>query len=222
MVDDVLSTLGRVAQAYAVGTAIGFCCGILCGISKRPRRLLKAILSALLVLPGMALAPLAIILLGFGDRAIVAVGIVAAAFPVAYNTLAGIENVAQELTEAAAIDGATRLETLHWILLPLTVPYVTTGLRLAMTKTWRTVIAVEFVAAANTGIGYAILDAMEYLRLDIALRYVTVVAITHVILTKVFNVAETLTVECWEACSRVRARRVRGRTPGCDSPVCVS
>jgi ABC-type nitrate/sulfonate/bicarbonate transport system permease component len=76
-----------------------------------------------------------------------------------------------------------------WLVqVPASKGAILTGLELSLAKSWRTVIAVEFVAAANHGLGYAIWDAAEYLRFDVVASGIAIVMVGHWLLNRLVKV----------------------------------
>lgn len=189
MVVDTLVTLKRFLLALLGGTSFGFALAILLMFFDRFRQTVETGLAALMTVPGMALAPLAIVLLGFGDLPIVVVGLVTAIFPMAYSTLAGLQSVNPELLEAGRVDGASDWQVVWLVQVPASKGAILTGLELSLAKSWRTVIAVEFVAAANYGLGYAIWDAAEYLRFDTVAVGIAIVMVGHWLLNRLVRLA---------------------------------
>jgi len=118
-------------------------------------------------IPGIALAPLFIIWFGFGDPTIVITGSLSTFFPVIYSTAAGVRSVDHQLIRAAQIMGTPTSQIPLKVHLPWSSAYILNGLKLGLARGWMTVIAVEFVAASNFGLGYMIWNASEYLRSDI-------------------------------------------------------
>src|SRR5437879_12355130 len=66
---------------------------------------------------------------------------------------------------AAQALGATRFQIFCHVALPATVPYILTGMRLAMTNSFVTIVAAELVAA-NNGLGKMLWDARLYMLVD--------------------------------------------------------
>ena len=188
MLDHLLATLWRALAAVALGCAAGVPIGAALGLMPRGR-IVEAVLSAPMTVPGMALAPLALMAFGFGDVPIVAVGAVAAFFPAAFQAAAGVRSVEPEIVEAARVDGASEVVALVSVRLPASAAIVVEGLGLALTKGWRTVVAIEFVAAASRGLGYAVKDAAEYIRLDRVFVFAAVILGVHWTLRKGFGLA---------------------------------
>jgi NitT/TauT family transport system permease protein len=158
------ATIGRLLIASVAGSVLGIVFGTLMGVFRPVSRFFDPLIAVLMPVPGIAMAPLFIVWFGFGNPTIVSLGILATFFPLAYNTAAGVRSVDRQLVRAARLMGASQIATLHQVFLPWAAGYVLVGLRLGLARCWRTIVAVEFIAAANWGLGYMIWDAAEYLR----------------------------------------------------------
>ena len=86
-------------------------------------------------------------------------------FIVIINTAAGVSAVAPNKIRAARSLGAGPLQVFFFVALPATVPYILTGMRLAMANSFVTIIAAELVAA-NNGLGRMIWDSRMYMLVD--------------------------------------------------------
>jgi len=192
------TTLKRLLLAATEGTLVGFVAGLCMGLSYRFYRFFDPIITVIMPIPGIAMAPLFIIWLGFGDVTIVTVGAIATFFPVAHNTSTGVRSVDKQLVRAAQIMGARRIKVLTQVYIPWSSVYLFTGIKLGLARCWRTVIAVEFIAAANWGFGYMIWDAAEYLNASVVYGGIVLLALTFTFLEKgLINSLEHLTVEKW-------------------------
>ena len=81
------------------------------------------------------------------------------------NTAAGVSAVAPNKIRAARSLGASRGQVFLHVALPATMPFILTGMRLAMGNSFVTIIAAELVAA-NAGLGKMIWDARLYMLVD--------------------------------------------------------
>jgi len=190
--------LQRALVASLIGITLGILVGILMGTSRLIYRFFDPLITVLMPIPGIAMAPLFIIWLGFGDPTIVALGTIATFFPLAYNTAAGVRSIDIQLVHAAQIMGAGKTSILFGVYLPWAAGYVLTGLRLGLARCWRTVIAVEFIAAANWGLGYMIWDAAEYLRAGIVYGGIGLLIVLYFAIEKgLINTLEKNTLEKW-------------------------
>ena len=191
-------TLKRLFFAAMAGIFVGILAGAFMGLSKWVYRFLDPILSLIMPIPGIAMAPIFIVWMGFGDQTIIAVGAIATFFPVAYNTSTGVRSVDKQLVRAARIMGAKKIRILVQVYLPWAAVYLGNGIKLGLARGWRTVIAVEFIAAANWGLGYMIWDGAEYLRAGIVYGGIILLAITFTLIEKgLIGGLERVTIEKW-------------------------
>ncbi|MGD9675614.1 MAG: ABC transporter permease [Candidatus Bipolaricaulia bacterium] len=192
------ASLQRVFLSAIIGTVAGVCAGLLMGTSRQVRRFCEPLITVLMPIPGIAQAPLFIIWLGFGDPTIVTVGAIAAFFPIAFNTAAGVRSIDIQLVRAAEIMGTSRVARLFGVYLPSSLGYVMLGLKLGWARCWRTVIAVEFVAAASWGLGYMIWNASEYIRSGLVYGGILLLMLIYFLLeTALFGGLERITVRRW-------------------------
>jgi ABC-type nitrate/sulfonate/bicarbonate transport system permease component len=185
-------------MASLLGILSGTLGGVLMGTRRGLYRFFDPLITFFMPIPGIALAPLFIIWLGFGDPTIIAVGSIAAFFPLAYNTAAGVRSIDPQLVRAARIMGVGKTAILFDVYLPWAAGYVLLGLKLGLARCWRTVVAVEFVAAASWGLGYMIWDAAEYLRAGVVYGGIVLLIIIYFVIEKgLINTLEKYTVEKW-------------------------
>ncbi len=153
--EHVGATLLAMALGYAIGTAIGIAIGLLLGLMPRLNRVLSPYISALYAMPKIALAPLFVIVFGIGIESKVALVAITVFFLVLNATLDGVHNVDRDLTRALSLMGATRLEVIRKVLIPATLPWIFTGMRIAVRYAFTNTLLAELIAS-NSGIGFMI------------------------------------------------------------------
>ena len=192
------ASLQRVFLAASLGTVVGVLMGVLMGTSRLIYRFFDPIITLLMPIPGIAQAPLFIIWLGFGDPTIITVGAIATFFPIALNTAAGVRSADRQIVRAARIMGVSQAASLFRVFLPAAGGHIMAGVKLGWARCWRTVIAVEFVAAASWGLGYMIWDASEYIRSGIVYGGILLMMIVYFVIEQVlFDGIERVTVRRW-------------------------
>ena len=129
------------------------------------RRLLEPYTEFLRFIPATALITVAVIWFGIGEGSKIFLIIYTTVFIVIINTAAGVSAVAPNKIRAARSLGASRAQVFFFVALPATVPYILTGMRLAMANSFVTIIAAELVAA-NAGLGKMIWDSRMYMLVD--------------------------------------------------------
>jgi ABC-type nitrate/sulfonate/bicarbonate transport system permease component len=158
-------SLKRIALGFAFGSLIGIPIGMAIGSFTIVRRILEPYTEFLRFIPATALITVAVIWFGIGEGSKVFLIIYTTVFIVIINTAAGVSAVAPNKIRAARSLGASRAQVFCYVALPATVPYILTGMRLAMGNSFVTIIAAELVAA-NVGLGKMIWDARLYMLVD--------------------------------------------------------
>jgi NitT/TauT family transport system permease protein len=81
------------------------------------------------------------------------------------NTIVGVSNIAPNKLRAAASLGASTGQTFVNVTLPATLPFILTGMRLAMGNSFATVVSAEMLAA-DSGLGYLIFNSRLWMATD--------------------------------------------------------
>jgi len=139
-----------------VGSVLGLLVGLLVGRFRSVDVALDPYISALYATPLVAVVPLLVVALGFGFGAKVVIVMIFAFFPVAINTAAGVRGVPSDLDELARSFCSNELQAWRDIVLPSAIPFIVTGIRLAVGRALIAVIVAEF-STAVTGLGFLIL-----------------------------------------------------------------
>jgi NitT/TauT family transport system permease protein len=149
------TTLLTLAIGYALGAAAGISLGFLLGMWTVADRALAPFIAAFYGLPKAALLPLFVIFLGIGIASKVALVAIVVLFLLFYNTRDGVRDVDPEFIASLRLLGATRGEILRKVILPSALPWVYTGLRIALGYALTTTVVGE-VLSSNRGIGFLI------------------------------------------------------------------
>lgn len=191
-------TTQRLFWATVIGAAAGTIVGGLMGLNRIVYRTLDPLITLLMPIPGIALAPLFIVWLGFGSKTIVCVGAIAAFFPIAYNMASGVRTVDQQLVRATRTMGAGWFQTVRSVHLPWSLAFLLLGVKLGLARGWRTVVAVELIASTNWGLGYMIWDAAEYLQSAMVYGGIILMIVVYFVIDRLFlGVLEKRTIERW-------------------------
>ena len=198
LLPNVYATMKRLLWGFLWGSCTGVVIGVLMGNITFLRKLIEPLITFLMPIPGIAMAPLFMVIMGFGDRTIITVAAVAMFFPVVLNTMSGVRSVDRSLENAAYIMGASRLGMYLKVQIPWTMIYLITGLKLGLARCWRTIIAVELIATATHGLGFMITEASDYLQTDMFFAGIFVMAIIFLLLEKsIFGTLEKITIKRW-------------------------
>ena len=194
----IFTSLYRLVFAFIIAIIAGIGIGILMGVNKHIYRFFDPLIAVLMPIPGIAWAPILMLWLGFGDPTIITVGALATFFPIVYNTATGVRAVEKNLMWAAQSMGASKRTVFVKVCLPGAAAYILTGFKLGLARGWRTIIAVEMIAASLWGLGFMIFDAREYLQPSIIYGGILVLAIIYLLIENVLiKWIERHTVERW-------------------------
>ena len=158
---NILASLSRVAQGFAVAAALGVAAGLAVGSWRPLERLVEPMIELLRPIPPLAFLPMMVLWFGIGEMSKIAFIAYAAFFPIFTTTLEGIKYVDPVLIRAASSLGASRTDLFRYVVLPAATPSIITGLRLGFGLSFFVIVAAEFIAA-DSGLGYMINDARTF------------------------------------------------------------
>jgi NitT/TauT family transport system permease protein len=193
----VLDTLLRLAAGFGIAAVCGIAIGFAMGRSRLAEDIFLPLVSIGAPIPGLAYAPLFLLWFGLGNKsAVLLVGFVSA-FPIVFNTWTGVKAIKEIWLRSAQAMGADDRRLRH-VILPGTLPYMLTGLRLGLAQAWRILVGVEMLAAVPWGLGWMIFGAREFLNTDVMLAGIAVIGVIGLALEKsVFERLERYTVVRW-------------------------
>ncbi|MBI2087272.1 MAG: ABC transporter permease [Deltaproteobacteria bacterium] len=154
--------------------------GIMVGWYKRMSHIFDPFINAMNATPRVALLPLVIIWLGIGILSKVGIIFLGAVFPILLNTRDGVKTTPYNLLTAARSFGASEWQIFRSVVLPSTVPFILTGLRLGVGRALIGVMVGELYAA-TAGIGFMITVAGATFQTDKVFVGVLIFAITGMI-----------------------------------------
>ncbi len=193
----IFSSLYRLFVSFFVAIFVGIGLGVWMGVNSRVHEFFDPIITVLMPIPGIAWAPLFIIWIGLGDPNVMTVGGLVAFFPIVHNTASGIRGVDDDLLKSADIMGMGNTQKIKKILIPGSLPEIITGLKLGLARCWRTIIAVEMIAASSAGLGYMMIDASDFLLMGILYAGIIALAVIYFVLEYVLKLLEEKTVVKW-------------------------
>jgi len=165
LVTETVTTLRRVMLGLVIGGIPGLLLGMTMGHSRTVRRLFSPLVAAAHPIPKIAILPLIMIIAGIGEAPIVIVAATGAFFPLLINSLSGVEQIDRLYFQVAQNYGAGTKSMLGRVMLPGSLPFILSGLLLALNVTLLLTIAVEMVSG-RTGLGGMMWFAWETMRVE--------------------------------------------------------
>jgi NitT/TauT family transport system permease protein len=154
--------IAATVQAVLLGLAAGASFGLLAGMALAESVLLERVLRPYVVVsqvvPKLALAPLFVLWFGFGMLPTVLITALVCFFPLMENTLTGLRQVDVQRLQLFRMLGASRLQTLLRLKLPIGLPAILAGLRVAVVLALVGAVVAEFMGASQ-GLGAVVIAA---------------------------------------------------------------
>jgi NitT/TauT family transport system permease protein len=168
---DTVASLKRIAIALVLSAAIGLALGLAIGAVPLVRATLAPFVSALAMIPPLAILPILFILLGLGEVAKITLIVIGIAPCIVRDlSLRAAELPTEQLIKAQTL-GASSWQLVIRVILPQMWPRLIDSLRLNMGAAWLFLIAAEAIASEE-GLGYRIFLVRRYLAMDVILPYV--------------------------------------------------
>ena len=157
----ILASLQRVAISYSLAAIVGIALGILIGTNKMMSKALDPLFQLLRTVPPLAWVPISLAALRQNEPAALFVIFITAIWPILINTAVGVKQIPQDYNNVAKVLQLSRKEYFFNILIPAALPYIFTGLRIAIGLAWLAIIAAEIVMSGIVGIGFFIWEAYQ-------------------------------------------------------------
>jgi NitT/TauT family transport system permease protein len=171
------------------GVVVGVVLGLIAGRSESVAALFEFPVSALYATPAVALIPIIVLWFGFEVTAKTVVVFLFVVFPVLINTMRGVQEVDPELTEVARTFCSSERRMWRDLILPSALPYIVTGIRLAIGRALIGVIVAEYYTALS-GLGHLIATNANSFQTARMFVPIVVIALLGVILTALLQWAE--------------------------------
>lgn len=150
---DIAISMARVMIGFVTGTLAGIVLGVLFGRIRVLNDLFDPIIELMRYLSPTAMIPIAVIWFGIGEMSKYFLIFWGTFFIILINTIAGVWRTPVARQRAAECLGANRLQIFALVVVPSAVPYIVTGMRVAMASSFMSIIPAE-ILAADSGIGY--------------------------------------------------------------------
>ena len=196
--EHLAASLVRAITGFTVASALAIPLGLFVGRFRAVREFVDPVIRSLYPVPGIAWIPLAILWFGLGNTAVIFVVVISEFFPLYFNTEAGARNINPILVDAGRCFGAKRLTLLRRVILPASIPYIITGMRIALGGAWRMIVAGEMLAS-ETGIGSVLMESRFQFRAnDLLMAMVLISIVGYATERLIVGTLERKTTEKWE------------------------
>jgi len=172
-----------------IGSIVGIILGLWAGRSETFDAMIEIPLNALYAVPAVALIPVIVIWFGYGDIAKIVVVFFFTIFPVLINTMRGVQEVDPDLLEVSRSFCSSERKLWRDLLLPSALPYIVTGLRLAIGRALIGIIVAEFFTAI-TGLGNLIVTNANNFQTARMFVPIVLLSVIGVVLTSLLGLVE--------------------------------
>jgi NitT/TauT family transport system permease protein len=184
LVDDAIASVFRVAVGFLLAVGLGIPSGLLLGHSRAASTAFLPLVNFFRSLSPLAWIPFAVLWLGIGDPPAIFLIFMAAYFPVVLSTAAAVANIPSVYFRVARDLGIAGPRLLREVTLPAIAPQVITALRVTAGLAWLVVVAAEMIAGRD-GLGFAVWDARNGLRIDLLAAAMIVIGVIGAVLDRV-------------------------------------
>jgi NitT/TauT family transport system permease protein len=181
--DDLVASLFRVLIGFTLAVILGIPLGLMLGQRVRARAALLPTVNFFRNLSPLAWIPFAILWFGIGDRPAIFLIFMASFFPMVLATIAAAASIPAVYFRVAQNYGYCGTELLTQVTLPAIVPQVITALRITAGLAWVVVVAAEMIAGQD-GLGFAIWDSRNGLRVDLLVVNMIVIGLIGVVIDR--------------------------------------
>jgi NitT/TauT family transport system permease protein len=191
------ASLTRLVLGWSIGTALGILVGLAIGLFSTVRAGLSPVVSALFVIPKIALLPLFVVWFGIGEGSKVATIVFGTFFPTVVSTYGGVDNVDRNLVRMGQSFSLSWLSMVRKIILPGSLPAILSGARISASIAIILLVAAEMIGA-EYGIGAYILMAGSLFALDQLIAGVALLSIIGLAVAWLIGRAERTLLD-WRA-----------------------
>jgi NitT/TauT family transport system permease protein len=195
----VATTMQRALTGFAIAVLIGSVVGVAVARVRVLRLAIGSMITGLQTMPSIAWFPLAILLFGLTEQAILFVVVLGAAPSAANGIISGIDHIPPQQLRVARTLGAHGWTLYRYVVIPAALPAVLSGLKQGWAFAWRSLMAGELlVLLGRYSLGQQLAAAREFSDAPALLAYMMVILVIGMVVDAVFNAVD------------VRMRRRRG------------
>lgn len=178
---NLLASLERVALGFGLAAAVGIPAGFALGRSVLLGRMFNPLISLLRPVSPLAWLPIGLLVFKGANPAAIWTIFICSIWPMIINTAVGVQRVPQDYLNVARVLNLSEWKILTTILLPSVLPYMLTGVRLAVGTAWLVIVAAEMLTG-GVGIGFWVWDEWNNLNVKNIIIAIFVIGIVGLLL----------------------------------------
>jgi nitrate/nitrite transport system permease protein len=178
---NILASLKRVAVGFGLAAAVGIPLGFMIGRFRFLAGMFNPIISLLKPVSPLAWLPIGLLVFQAADPAAIWSIFICSIWPMIINTAVGVQRVPQDYMNVARVLNLSEWKIFSKILLPSVLPYMLTGVRLAIGTAWLVIVAAEMLTG-GVGIGFWVWDEWNNLNVPHIIIAIVVIGVVGLLL----------------------------------------
>ena len=192
---NVLMSLERVAMGFGLAAVVGIPAGFLIGRFDFLSRMFNPLISLMRPVSPLAWLPIGLLVFKGANPAAIWTIFICSIWPMIINTAVGVQRVPQDYMNVARVLNLSEWKIITKILFPSVLPYMLTGVRLAVGTAWLVIVAAEMLTG-GVGIGFWVWDEWNNLNVAHIIIAIFVIGIVGLLLEyALIKVATAFTYE---------------------------
>ena len=192
---NVLSSLKRVGMGFGLAALVGIPLGFMIGRFKFLGGMFNPIVSLLKPVSPLAWLPIGLLVFKAANPAAIWAIFICSIWPMIINTAVGVQRVPQDYMNVARVLNLSEWKIVTKILFPSVLPYMLTGVRLAIGTAWLVIVAAEMLTG-GVGIGFWVWDEWNNLNVPHIIIAIVVIGVVGLLLEQLLvAIAKAFTYE---------------------------
>lgn len=187
----LLASLLRVGIGFLLGALVAIPIGIWIGLSHNAWLALNPLIQVFKPVSPLVWLPIALAIFNAAEPSAIFVIFITSLWSTIINTAEGVSNVPKDYLEVAQVLEMPRWKQLLKVVLPASMPYIFTGLRISLGIAWLVIVAVEMLTG-GIGIGFFVWDEWNRLNVSSVFLAVFVIGLTGLVLDYVLAKLQTI------------------------------
>lgn len=186
----VLLSLARVAAGFVIATLIAVPLGFWVGTSEKASKMLMPLVQLAKPISPLAWLPIGITIFPGGQNLpAIFVIVITSLWATMINTALGVHNIPKDYWNVSKVLDLSRRQVVTEIIIPSTLPYIFTGMRLSLGTAWLVIVAAEMLTG-GTGIGFFVWDVYNTGDISLVILSLVVIGIVGLLLDQLVAFAE--------------------------------
>ena len=177
----LLASLRRVFLGFLLGSLVAIPIGFWIGTSKKALLAINPLIQIFRPVSPVAWLPVALAIFNLANPSAIFVIFITSLWPTIINTALGVSSVSKDYLDVAQVLEMPKWRQMIKIILPASLPYIFTGLRISLGIAWLVIVAVEMLTG-GVGIGFFVWDEWNRLNLNSVFLAILVIGLTGLVL----------------------------------------